>query len=57
MDALLMVLIDAIKTVDGNRNSLPIIEKFVLNQKAKINRQRKKNETLVLTEQEKTSIF
>jgi hypothetical protein len=30
MDNLLMILIDAIKTVDGNRGSLHLIEKTIL---------------------------
>jgi hypothetical protein len=37
MNKLLMIVIDAIKTVDGNKGSLAHIEKAIINRKNKLN--------------------
>jgi hypothetical protein len=39
MDDLLMILIDAMRTVDGNKDSLDVAEKHLLNVKRKMLRQ------------------
>lgn len=57
MDALLMILIHATKTVDGNKGSLAAVEKFVLTQKARMNKKKGKLEQAEVTDQDKTCIF